>query len=89
MAKATKGFARPVEPVVEFTLVLSEEEARALQAVFACVGGSPDRSRRGLIQNVYYALSAAGAGIGYSASIGRDPDVHANSTITFDDRSRT
>jgi hypothetical protein len=55
---------KPIEPVTpsikEVVLTLTEAEARVIAAIGWRVGGSPSKSRRGLIQNITDALCVAG-----------------------------
>jgi len=62
MATATVKVIPPVpqEPVREYTLVLSEKEAKALYAVLQSVGGSPTHSGRKHTQSIYDALYRIG-----------------------------
>jgi len=62
MATATVKVIPPVpqEPVSEYTLVLSEKEAKALYTVLEAVGGSPTNSGRKHAQSIYSALHRIG-----------------------------
>lgn len=69
MAKATTRVETRTEKVPatyktveekQISLVLSPEEANALKGLLDHVGGSPTRSRRGLTDGIYDALSAVG-----------------------------
>lgn len=47
--------ARPPEEE-QVRVIMTREQANALIAVLACVGGDPVRSRRGLVQPIFEAL---------------------------------
>lgn len=59
-AEKTSGVVRVVQAVT-YTLTLSIEEVDALVAVCARIGGSPDNSPRGHMDDIRNALMASGA----------------------------
>jgi hypothetical protein len=70
MAKATRKEIPVVipAPVVEYTLVLSQEEAEAIRDISYKVGGYPSETRRGLFDAIRSALHGAGMGYDYEIS---------------------
>lgn len=76
MAKATATNVRRT-----ITLVMSEDEAEALQAVLAYVVGDERKSRRGLINGIISAL--------YDLNVDdRTDDIDRTSAITFKDNGK-
>ncbi|MGW2950753.1 hypothetical protein [Streptomyces eurythermus] len=61
MAAAEKTTVERVVTTTGFTLKLTVDEAEALVAILARVGGSPYTSPRGRTQNIMDALRDAGA----------------------------
>jgi hypothetical protein len=85
MAKAKlKTVKRTVVDSSEVKLTLSMDEAKAIQAVFALVGGSPSDSPRGMIENVSWALDPI---VGFTTQCLEDfrNDYDVSGSIYFDD----
>jgi hypothetical protein len=83
MAKATRKEI-PVVPVVEYTLVLSQEEAEVIRDISYKVGGYPSETRRGLVDAIRSALHGAGIGYDYGTS---DMEFEYNA-LTFKPRDK-
>jgi hypothetical protein len=87
MAKAEVLFKQPVvaPPVDKIVLELTPDEAQALYFVLQHVGGSPDHSPRGHIQNIEQCLGSVGCSCDFT-----DPDdiVEPPHSIMFRDRSK-
>lgn len=76
MATATTKTVRTV------SLHMTEDEARVLMAVFQCIGGMPDQSPRGVIDDLSNALRTAGVSFFTSLNSENFPfETHARSLI--------